>query len=414
MLNTKDEENQKITESKSYEIFLENEEYELIINLYDTSYIVFKLVQKNTILSFYYIEKYNLENINKFSYTFCKDMKEVFQFYNKILEKKKIQIKPSNDKNKICLNFKNIINFDEVVETNLELKQVKLSKDEIFEELIKEVIKLKKQGNKRETIFEEKKSDLKNEINLEEKYNNLENKIIFLENKIVGNEKKYENKINEIKNDYEKKIKEIKNINKILLDNYNKKKEKEEKEEMEEKRKLEEEEKIISLNDNVNLINNFKLDNADNLKNIYVISKGLNITYMKSVAVFSLIKNNERFYEIAYPDNKNGYNIIIYNLLLNRIDYTINKAHSNFIHKIKNYINPSNKNHILLSSSSDNSVKLWNISSNPIINILSINNCFDGHKISPFCLMFKKESYFIFGGSEMRKKNIESKWIINW
>ncbi len=188
-VNTKDKENQKITESKSYDIFLENEEYELIINLYDTSYIEFKLVQKNSILSFYYIEKYNLENINKFSYIFCKEMKEVFQFYNKILEKKKIKLKPSNDKNKICLNFKNIINFDEVVEANLELKQVKLSKDEIFEELIKEVIKLKNQGNKREQTSEEKKSDLKNEINLEEKYNNLENKIIFLENKFVENEK---------------------------------------------------------------------------------------------------------------------------------------------------------------------------------------------------------------------------------
>ncbi len=175
---------------------------------------------------------------------------------------------------------------------------------------------------------------------------------------------------------------------------------------MEEKRKLEEKEKIISLNDNVNLINNFKFDNADNLKNIHVISKGLNITYMKSVAVFSLIKNNERFYEVAYPDNKNGYNIIIYNLLLNRIENTINKAHSNEIHKIKHYINPSNKNHILLSSSSDNSVKLWNISSNPITNILTINNCFDGERFSPFCLMFKEESIFIFGGSRDKKKKI--------
>ena len=127
---------------------------------------------------------------------------------------------------------------------------------------------------------------------------------------------------------------------------------------------------------------------------------------MKSVAVFSLIKNNERFYEVTYPDNKNGYNIIIYNLLLNRIENTINKAHSNEIHKIKHYINPSNKNHILLSSSSDNSVKLWNISSNPITNILSINNCFDGERFSPFCLMFKEESFFIFGGSRDKKKKI--------
>ena len=137
-----------------------------------------------------------------------------------------------------------------------------------------------------------------------------EEKINNLENKIVENEKKYDKVINEIKKDYEKKIKEINDNIKLLLEDYNIKKEKERIEE----NKKKEEEKIYALNDNVNLINNFKFDNVNNLRNINVISNDLSITHMKSVAVFNLIKNKEKLYEVAYPENKNGYNIIIYNL----------------------------------------------------------------------------------------------------
>ena len=363
--------NLKITESETYDLLLEKDEIQLTMSLYDNSYIEFKLVPNNIIASNYYIAKYNLETINKKSYIFCKDLKEVFQFYNKILQKKKIDLLLSKDKSKINMNFKNIINFDEQVETNLELNEVKLSKEEILQILIKEVFQSKKQ-------------------------------ILLLEKKVIENEQKYNAKIKDLKIDYEQKIEEIKKNNNLLLEEYNKRKQKEKEEE--ENRKKEEEK--IALNDNVNLINNFKFENIDKIKNINVISNDLNITFMKSVAVYTIIKNNESLYEIAYPDNKNGYNIIIYNLLLNKIENKINNAHSNNIHKIKHYFNPSTKNHILLSSSADQSIKLWNISSNPIINILTINNCFDGDSFSPFCLMFKEEDFFIFGGSRDQKKKI--------
>ena len=362
--------NLKITESETYDLLLEKDEIQLTMSLYDNSYIEFKLVPNNIIASNYYIAKYNLETINKKSYIFCKDLKEVFQFYNKILQKKKIDLLLSKDKSKIYMNFKNIINFDEQVETNLELNEVKLSKEEILQILIKEVFQSKKQ-------------------------------ILLLEKKVIENEQKYNAKIKDLKIDYEQKIEEIKKNNNLLLEEYNKRKQKEKEEE---ERKKEEEK--IALNDNVNLINNFKFENIDKIKNINVISNDLNITFMKSVTVYTIIKNNESLYEIAYPDNKNGYNIIIYNLLLNKIENKINNAHSNNIHKIKHYFNPSTKNHILLSSSADKSIKLWNISSNPIINILTINNCFDGDNQSPFCLMFKEEDFFIFGGSRDQKKKI--------
>ena len=52
---------------------------------------------------------------------------------------------------------------------------------------------------------------------------------------------------------------------------------------------------------------------------------------------------------MAYPDNNNGYNIIIYNLLNNNKNI-INKAHLDNIHRIKHYYDSLTKNHILLTS----------------------------------------------------------------
>ena len=101
--------------------------------------------------------------------------------------------------------------------------------------------------------------------------------------------------------------------------------------------------------------------------------------------------------------------IIIYNLLLNKITNQINNAHKAKIHTIKHYYHPKTKIHILLTSSEDKSIKLWNISSNPISNIIIINNCFDGNGLSHFCLMFNNEDYYILGGSLDIKKNIWDK-----
>ena len=147
---TKKVESRKILESKAYDLSFKKNEYELTINIYSNSFIEFKLIQKNVISSSYYIEEYNLETINKLSFLFCKEIKEVFQFYNKILQKNKIKLLYLKEKNKFCLNFKNIINFDEEIEINIELKEVKLNKDDIFQVLINEVILLKKEGNKNE------------------------------------------------------------------------------------------------------------------------------------------------------------------------------------------------------------------------------------------------------------------------
>ena len=187
----------------------------------------------------------------------------------------------------------------------------------------------------------------------------------------------------------------------------NKEEEKRKKEEMEKQEKIKkEEENSYTSSYDINSINNFKFKNIDKLKSNNIISNNINIENKKSVAAFCIIKNNERLYEVAYPDNKIGYNIIFYNILLNKIENRINNAHSKNIHTIKHYFYSHLKCHILLTSSYDKSIKLWNISSKPISNILTINNCFDGGNLSPFCLLFTEASFFIFGGSKKEKKKI--------
>ena len=60
--------------------------------------------------------------------------------------------------------------------------------------------------------------------------------------------------------------------------------------------------------------------------------------------------------------------------------------------------------HILLTSSCDKSIKLWNISSEKISCFMKIENCFNGTAGSPFCMMFNNDDYYIFFCSYKSKK----------
>ena len=79
------------------------------------------------------------------------------------------------------------------------------------------------------------------------------------------------------------------------------------------------------------------------------------------------------------------------------------------IDTLQHYYNSSTKNHILLSSckhfysSPDNyRTRLWNISSDPIVNILNIND----YCCKP-CIIFKNVDFFVFG-HYMKKDNYSS------
>ena len=186
----------KSIDSKTYILSLANEEYELIMTLFE-SVIEFKLVPKNAISDFYYTEKFDLSTINERKYLILplEDLKKAFVKFDRQFNKKRVKlIKLREDT--INLNFRINVD-DEDLETNLELKQLK--------------------------------------INKEVGYTFLLNKINEMNKKIIELEKNLNTKLD------------------IMYEDYLKKKKEEEKEEL----IRQEEEKKLKLNDNVNLINDF-------------------------------------------------------------------------------------------------------------------------------------------------------------
>ena len=365
-------------DTKTYILSLANEEYELMMILFE-SVIEFKLKPKNAISDFYYTEKFDLSTINDMKYLIVplEDLKKAFVKFDRQFNKKRVKlIKLREDT--INLNFRINVD-DEDLETNLELKQFK--------------------------------------INKEVGYTFLSNTINEMSKKIKELEKNLNTKIDIMYEDY------LKNKNEEEI----KKRQEEEKQKKEEIIRQEEEKK---LNDNVNLINDFQSKNID-MKEFYSISNEKFYNQRNTVAVYPIIRNNERLYELDCV--KRGYdyhyNIVIYNILLNKKTNVIYNAHCKnnnnsyanlngqsyysinyYINNLKHYYYSSKKKHFLLSSNGIE-IKLWNISSNIITNELKItaenHTKFDKDKDTNIldyyyifncsCLLFNEDNYIIFG-----------------
>lgn len=116
-----------------------------------------------------------------------------------------------------------------------------------------------------------------------------------------------------------------------------------------------------------------------------------------SITCFKSIKNN---YVLAYG-NKNNYGIELYNIEKNRLEDNgiIKKAHSSYINNIRHYKEEKKNIDLLLTSSQDNSIKLWNYASRE--NLMAIekasqiyNFLWDSYLTA--CLLFEDEKkYFI-------------------
>ena len=206
-----------------------------------------------------------------------------------------------------------------------------------------------------------------------------------------------------------KKINEMSKKIDIMFEDYLKRKQEEEikKKEEEEKQKKEEkirqeEEKKLKLNDNVNLVNDFQSQNID-IEEVYTISNIYILKTQNSIAVYPIIRNNERLYELAcyklcYLGPSEGVlNIVMYNILLNKKTNVIYNAHvikNNENNHIKHYYYSSRKKHFLLSST-DSEIKLWNISTEKITNELKIDN----FRFTFSCLLFNNDDYIILSGT---------------
>ena len=409
-----------------YNISLLDEEYELSMKI-NGQLLEFKIQQKDIIDEYYYKSKFDLQIINELSSKSFKGIKEAFDFFDKIINEKKVKLAKLIDK--IIMNCF-IDNKEKNIEAKFELKQIKLTKDEMYFIFLKEINILKKELKSKnektiDELIKENNKQLKEYVDKKIEESKQEYIKIFEEKiKEKDNEINKLKEINEkLKKNKEKELDVIQNLpkqkitEKEKISQQNKEKIPQKNKEKipqlnKEKEKQKQENEIIikhnELNDNLNLINDFNNINIESMKVTKSIANNLKITFMKSVAVYKIIRSNDMLYEIAYPDNKNGYNIIIYNIL-NQNTNIIKNAHQNNIHRIKHYYDCITKNHILLTSSGDKSIKLWNISSDAFLNILHLPNCFDGFFSSPFCLMFNKGDYYILGNSWENKKNIWNK-----
>ena len=148
----------------------------------------------------------------------------------------------------------------------------------------------------------------------------------------------------------------------------------------------------ISPNINLN-ITNF---NYENIKNIKKISDhcgyGGNTDYICDQLCFFISKKNE--YVLAYIDSdSNNKSIIFYDIKNDNEIKKIINAHEKSIFMIKYYDN--NLYDIILSSSANNDVKVWNY--NECLNILTISKVFDSHNsVYSSSILFDNNIFYLF------------------
>ena len=74
-----------------YNLSLSEEEFELSLIL-NESFLQFKLKQKNIITNYYYMEKFDLKAINQLFLVNLKQIKDAFNYCDKLLNDKKVKL----------------------------------------------------------------------------------------------------------------------------------------------------------------------------------------------------------------------------------------------------------------------------------------------------------------------------------
>lgn len=125
-----------------------------------------------------------------------------------------------------------------------------------------------------------------------------------------------------------------------------------------------------------------------------------------SITSFKSIQNN---YVLVYG-NVNNYQIELYNIEKNRLEDNgiIKKAHSSYINNIKHY--KKENLDLLLSSSQDNSIKLWNYNNRQ--NLITIRNASQDYSFFwpsylTTCLIFEDEKKYFISCDSYGNPNLE-------
>ena len=166
---------EEIINYKRYELNIKEDNFLLEIKLFSDNYISFKLKKLNNISLYYYMEKYNYNDISKILLNKKEyfDLSEIILLFDKAIENKNINL--IYDKNNKIMNMKikRIIDSKDI-EHDIKLKEKKFTNEEILKTLIE------KENSKDPLINNLIKKNKENE----EHINQLEDKIKILEHEI--------------------------------------------------------------------------------------------------------------------------------------------------------------------------------------------------------------------------------------
>ena len=297
-------------------------------------------------------------------------MRKAFENFDKKFNRKQVNLSKQRE-DSINLNIVTLIDDDEEIKKTIELKQYKIEREDVIQKLLSQSKEMQKE------IFELKK-------NISE----MNKKMLSIQENLG--------------NDMNKKLE-------LFFEDYLKrKKEEEEILNKEEEKRIQKEEELIrkkeeeKYNDNVNLFNDFQCQDINNIKDFDYIIKNFSLN-KTSVAVYSIIRNNERLYELACikSESKDHCNIVFYNIIINKKTNEIYNINSG-INTIKHYYHALSKKHFLLSSN-PTEIQLWNITSKIISKELEFradynNGYWNGHYCHCSCLLFNNENYLILSG----------------
>ena len=302
----------KLIESKKYELKIGEEIYSLLLEIYSDNNIYFKLRKTNNSSFYHYMNKFNYNDITQLfllQKEHYKDMQKIFHFFDLALTKKKIKLEYNEEKRLMILKLNKILDFDEI-ECKIELKETKISKDEMFNLLYEEIngIKNNNKGNLENT----------------EIINKLTNKISEHENRI----KNLEDEIRILKEEIQKNKIMKKEVNKIENNNLN---------------------EINESNERISL--NMMNDIFKNISEFNLIKK-------------NIFEKNEKYLMINSESNQ-GNNIIKY--ILNKAKkkyielipskFNEDKVNEQYYQQVLNYIkNIMKKDYILILMNFDNSL----------------------------------------------------------
>ena len=213
---------EEIINYKRYELNIKEDNFLLEIELFSDNYISFKLTKLNNISLYYYMEKYNYNDISKILLNKKEyfDLSEIILLFDKATENKNINL--IHDKNNKIMNMKikRIIDSKEI-EDDIKLKEMKFTNEEMLKTLIE------KENSKNILI----NNLIKKNKEHEEHINQLEDKIKILEYEIKNYKIFFDDKLNSFYNPlYNNRInnmismnknKEIMEENKNSMINYN-------------------------------------------------------------------------------------------------------------------------------------------------------------------------------------------------